>query len=65
MEAKLICILCMKSKASERKKEEEEEMALSGQSRDIKDGNVKLLSLHKSHKVYFMHPNQHFCIYMS
>lgn len=64
MEAKLICLLCMKSKASERK-EEEEEMALSGQSRDIKDGNVKALSLRKSHEVYFMQPNQHFCIYMS
>lgn len=64
MEAKLICILCKESKASERKKEEEE-MALSGQRRDIKDGNVKPLSLHKSHEVYFMHPNQHFCICMS
>ena len=63
MEAKLICILCKESKASEREKEEE--TALSGQRRDIKDGNVKPLSLHKSHEVYFMHPNQHFCIYMS
>ena len=63
MEAKLICILCMKSKATEKK--QKEEIALSGQSPDIKDGNVKPLSLHKSHNVYFMHPNQHFCIYMS